>query len=73
MGQQALLLCGFKAYLNDFNTKQEPEMRWSSYERGQCPGPVTVAKVLVDLWLDVKDEPNLDIAGFRRNVFKYYH
>jgi len=32
---------------------------------------VYVEKYLDELWLEVKGQSNLEIAGFLRNIFKY--
>jgi len=65
-----------------YNGKQvkwiRPEVKWANYEQVEaglkCQGrtePTTVAKVGDDLWLGVKGQSNLRIAGSLRNSWRW--
>ena len=58
-------------------SKIKPETKWSNYEQAEVKclvlwraALVYVEKYWDDLWLGVKGQSNLEIAGFLRNLSK---
>jgi len=47
-----------------------PEAKWANHEQVIWTELLSVAKDWDDLWLGVKGQSNLGIAGFPRNLLK---